>query len=50
MTDNQRIAKAEELVSTVLKNNFNQKLDAQQLRKVAEKVAKAVKVKPNRAA
>jgi hypothetical protein len=50
MTDNQRIAKAEELISSVLKNNFNQKLDAQQLREVAKKVARAVKVRTKRAA
>jgi hypothetical protein len=50
MTDSQRIAKAEELVSNVLTKNFNQKIDPQELRKVAEKVAKAVKIKPRRAA
>ena len=50
MTQTQRIEKAEELVSNVLKNNFNQDIDPHKLRKVAEKVAKAVKVRGKRAA
>jgi len=46
MTDGQRIAKAEELVSNVLVKTFNQKIDAHKLHEVAQKVAKAVKVTP----
>jgi hypothetical protein len=47
MTHDQRIAKAEELVSNVLVK-FDQKITSPELRKVAEKIAKAVKVKPTR--
>jgi hypothetical protein len=52
MTDSQRLAKAEELVSSVLVETFHQKLDAHKLKEVAQKVAKAVKVTspPKRAA
>ena len=52
MTDSQRVAKAEELVTSVLVKTFNQKMDADKVREVAQKVAKAVKVPapPKRAA